>query len=158
MTTLTRLLCAAGLVLAAAPALAEDEMQAGRAMAVPAQLTQSERDNYRAVFAALAAQDWAGAAGRLDGMRSGPLHDVARAALYTMPGSPRVELQPLAELLQRAPDLPQADDIARLARARGAETLPDIPRPQRLSDSPASRAGPARALFAATPSPTRSSP
>ena len=132
MTTLTRLLCAAGLVLAAAPAFAEDELQAGRAMAVPAQLNQSERDNYRAVFAALAAQDWAGAAGRLDGMRSGPLHDVARAALYTMPGSPRVELQPLAELLQRAPDLPQADDIARLARARGAETLPDIPRAQRL--------------------------
>ncbi len=49
-----------------------------------------------------------------------------------MPGSPRVELPPLADLLARAPELPQADDLARLARARGAETLPDLPRPQRL--------------------------
>ena len=37
------------------------------------------------VFAALRAQDWAGAAGRLDGMRDGPLHNLARAMLYTMP-------------------------------------------------------------------------
>ena len=135
MKTLTRLLCAAGLVLAATPALAEDDIQAdrsARAFAAPALLSPSERDNYRAVFAALNAQDWAGAAGRLDGMRQGPLHDLARALLYVMPGSPRVELQPLTELLARAPELPQAGDLARLARARGAEDLPALPDPQRL--------------------------
>ncbi|HYN45437.1 MAG TPA: lytic transglycosylase domain-containing protein [Allosphingosinicella sp.] len=136
MKALTRLLCAAGLVIAAAPALAEDDVppgRAARAFAAPAQLTQSERDNYRAVFAALQAQDWAGVAGRLDGMREGPLHDLARALLYTMPGSPRVELQPLASLLSRAPDLPQAEDLVRLARARGAESLPELPDARRLS-------------------------
>jgi soluble lytic murein transglycosylase len=135
MKTLTALLSAAGLVLAAAPALAGDELQADRAsrlFAAPAQLTQSERDNYSAVFAALRAQDWAGAAGRLDGMRQGPLHDIARAMLYTMPGSPVVELQPLADLIGRAPALPQAADLVRLARARGAESLPDLPGAQRL--------------------------
>lgn len=135
MRTLTGLLCAAGLASCAVPALAAaDDVQPGpaRAFAAPSQLTAAERDNYRAIFAALHAQDWAGAAGRLDGMRSGPLHDVARAMLYTMPGSPRVELQPLAELLGRAPDLPQAPDLARLARARGAENLPDLPGAQRL--------------------------
>jgi soluble lytic murein transglycosylase-like protein len=135
MKLLTGLLAAAGLGVAAAPAAAADDAAAARpsrGFAAPAQLSQSERDNYLAVFAALRAQDWAGAAGRLDGMRAGPLHDLARAMLYTMPGSPRVELAPLAELLARAPDLPQAGDIARLARARGAETLPELPDARRL--------------------------
>jgi soluble lytic murein transglycosylase-like protein len=122
-------LLAASLTLAAAPAPAQE---AGRGMAAPAQLSAAERDNYRAVFAALRAQDWAGAAGRLDGMRDGPLHNLARAMLYTMPGSPRVETAPLTDLLARAPELPQAEDLARLARARGAESLPDLPDAQRL--------------------------
>ena len=134
MKTLSALLVAAGLVLAATPALAEDVQASGpsRAFAAPAQLTQAERDNYRAVFAALRGQDWAGAAGRLDGMRAGPLHDLARAMLYTMPGSPPVELAPLTQLLARAPELPQAPALARLARARGAESLPELPNAQRL--------------------------
>jgi soluble lytic murein transglycosylase len=122
-------LIAAGFVLAATPALADDVASpaaAGRVYAAPAQLTQSERDNYRAVFAALRAQDWAGAAGRLDGMQNGPLHDLARALLYTMPGSPRVEMQPLLELAARAPELPQAEDLIRLARSRGASDVPDV--------------------------------
>jgi soluble lytic murein transglycosylase-like protein len=122
-------LLAASLILAAAPASAQE---GGRGIAAPAQLSAAERENYRAVFAALRAQDWAGAAGRLDGMRDGPLHNLARAMLYTMPGSPRVETAPLTELLARAPELPQAEALARLARARGAETLPDLPGTQRL--------------------------
>jgi soluble lytic murein transglycosylase-like protein len=52
--------------------------------------------------------------------------------LYTMPGSPRVEAAPIVELLARAPELPQADDLARLARSRGVDTLPDLPQAQRL--------------------------
>jgi soluble lytic murein transglycosylase len=133
MKTLHRLLVA-GLVLTGTPAFAEESppAYAARVFAAPVQLTTSERDNYRAVFAALHAQDWAGTAGRLDGMRDGPLHNLARALLYTMPGSPRVELPPLTELLARAPELPQADDLARLARARGADTIPEIPQEQRL--------------------------
>jgi soluble lytic murein transglycosylase len=116
-----------GLVLAlvAAPAAAQG-------ISAPAQLTASERENYPAIFAALRAQDWAGAAGRLDGMRQGPLHDIARAMLYTMPGSPRVETQPLVELIGRAAELPQADDLARIARARGAESLPALPQEHSL--------------------------
>jgi soluble lytic murein transglycosylase-like protein len=141
MKTLAGLLCVAGLALAAAPAPARaDDNDArpavGRAFAAPSQLSASERDNYRAVFAALRARDWAGAAGRLEGMRDGPLHDLARAMIYTMPGSPRVELQPLARLLGRAPDLPQAADLGRLARARGAESLPDLPDARRLHGLP----------------------
>lgn len=125
-------LLAAGTLLAAAPATAQESALHGRAISCPAQLSPAERDSYRAIFAALRAQDWAGAAGRLDGMREGPLHNLARAMLYTMPGSPRVEAGPMLELLARAPELPQADDLARLARARGAETVPDLPQAQRL--------------------------
>jgi soluble lytic murein transglycosylase-like protein len=133
MTTLKPALLALTMI-AAAPLAAQPRPEAGQSagIAAPTQLDASERDNYRAVFASLRAQDWAGAAGRLDGMRSGPLHDLARAMLYTMPGSPRVELQPLTELLMRAPDLPQAESLVRLARARGAESLPRLPETLRL--------------------------
>jgi soluble lytic murein transglycosylase len=104
-----------------------------RAVAVPSQLSASERDNYRAVFADLRAQNWAAAAARLEGMGRGPLHDLAHAMLYTAPASPRVEMAPLVELLQRAPELPQAADLARLARLRGATELPDYREAQRLA-------------------------
>jgi soluble lytic murein transglycosylase len=127
---------ALGLALSGSPALAElvDQDRPGHSAAIeaPTQLNAAERETYRAIFAALRAQDWAGAAGRLDGMRDGPLHDLARAMLYTMPGSPRVELAPLTSLLSRAPDLPQAADLVRLAQARGAEELPRLPETQRL--------------------------
>lgn len=135
MTKLSRLLLA-GLTLAATPALAQSggaQARPVQAAPVPSQLSTSERENYRAVFADLRAQNWAGAAGRLDGMRPGPLHDLARAMLYTMPGSPRVELEPLRSLLERASHLPQAADVARVARARGAVELPSLPQAQRLS-------------------------
>ncbi len=127
------------LTAAAAPALASEaagERQHRSPVHVTPQLSASERENYRAVFAALNAGDWAGAAGRLDGMGDGPLHDVARAMLYTMPGSPRVEQGPLVELYLRAPDLPQAADLARIAGARGAQALPPPPQAQRLFGLP----------------------
>ena len=66
-------------------------------------------------------------------MRDGPLHDLARAMLYTMPGSPRVELEPLIAACSPArPICRRPRDLARLARARGAESLPDLPDAQRL--------------------------
>ncbi len=137
MKRFAALLCA-GLALAASPALATLDApgNARRAFAAPSQLSESERDAYRAVFAALRARDWAQAAGRLDGMRPGLLHDVARAQLYTLPGTPRVDAGPLAQLLARAPDLPQAPALARLAASRGVEVLPELPNAQRLYGLP----------------------
>jgi soluble lytic murein transglycosylase-like protein len=115
----------------AARSLAPAQAAAPQA-AVPAQLDAAERESYRAIFADLRAANWASASARIESMRDGPLRDVARAMLFTAPESPRVELRPLIDLLQRAPDLVQAPDLARLARARGAESLPYMPRPQRL--------------------------
>src|SRR5690606_16370182 len=51
----------------------------------------------------------------------------------TLPGSPRVELRPLLDMLERAPHLPHSADLARLAASRGATRLPDFPQAQRLS-------------------------
>ena len=98
MSLLRTALLAAGLVLTSAPALAHQASRpvAQRVVVVPTQLEGSERERYQAVFADLRAQNWTGAAARLDGMREGPLHNFARAMLYTAPGSPRVELGPLA--------------------------------------------------------------
>jgi soluble lytic murein transglycosylase-like protein len=131
---------AALLLLAAAPAFAtasdEELGQSTRAYQAPSQLSAAERENYRLIFAALQASNWAGAVGRLEEMRPGLLHDIARAQLYTLPGSPRVEAGPLLELLRRAPDLPQAPALARLATTRGADTLPTLPTVQRLYGLP----------------------
>ncbi|MGZ8998589.1 MAG: lytic transglycosylase domain-containing protein [Allosphingosinicella sp.] len=122
------------------PALAEaavatDALDQGevRAFSIPSQLNPSQRENYRALFADLRAQNWPAVTARLDEMRDGPLHDVARAMLYTMPGSPRVELRPLLDLLERSPELPQSANLARLAVSRGATSLPNMPEVQRLA-------------------------
>jgi soluble lytic murein transglycosylase-like protein len=124
MTKLRPLLLAAALAFPAAPALADS--------AARAELSAAQRGTYREVFAAIRAEDWAGAAARLDALGDGPLTDVARAELYLAKNSPRVELPPLLSLLARAPEMPKADQLARLAQARGATELPRLPQAQSL--------------------------
>ncbi|MFD1950906.1 transglycosylase SLT domain-containing protein [Sphingomonas arantia] len=97
------------------------------AAALPAQLDASQREGYRAVFAAIRAHDWSSAAARLDAMGAGPLHAVARAELYLAKGSPRVETDALVSAIGAAPWLPQSAQMARLAATRGAVSLPVIP-------------------------------
>lgn len=114
----------------AAPALAAPQFPVPPGIApgaIPPQLTPVERAAYRATFANIRSNDWSAAAARLDSMPEGPLHPFARAELYLARGSPRIELDQLLALIARAPDLPQAIRLAQLARARGAETLPDLP-------------------------------
>ncbi len=131
-----RLLLAAAALLPAAPAVAADA-PAARGAGVsrhtqPTVLTPEQRSAYRDIFAAIRAEDWAGAAAKLDAMPAGPLHAAARAELYLAKGSPKVELDPLMALLAAAPDAPQAPQLARLAQARGAIELPVLPQAQKL--------------------------
>jgi soluble lytic murein transglycosylase-like protein len=138
MSKLTRIALAAGLAALAMPAMANDAAaptpaRPARAFDIPAQLGGAEREGWRAVFADLRASNWPSASARLAAMPEGPLQDVATAMLYTAPGSPRVELEPLMRLLERAPDLPQATDLARLAATRGATAFPRIPQAERLA-------------------------
>ncbi|MDB5695589.1 MAG: lytic transglycosylase protein [Sphingomonas bacterium] len=95
--------------------------------AIPPQLDAAQRDGYQAVFAAIREERWQDAQLQLDSIKPGPLHAIARAELYTAKGSPRVELEPLVELLTQSPELPQSDALARLAKARGALELPPLP-------------------------------
>ena len=144
------LLLAAGLILSAAtPAFAADQgearAQAPAPVSIPAMLSASERENYRVVFADLRAQNWAGAAGRLDGMRE-------RSAARPRPG----------DALHHAGLAPgRAEPLDRIARPRaraapgrgrspgspalrGAEELPALPYDADAFPAfPASRAAPA---------------
>ncbi len=129
----------AALLMPALPTVAhaDDSPTRGTAISVaeariPPQLSPEDRDAYTQVFAAIRGQRWADAQLRLDAMKPGPLHAVARAELYTAKGSPKVELPQLMALLNEAPDLPQAPDLARIAKLRGATALPELPTPQRL--------------------------
>lgn len=99
---------------------------------LPAQLTPEQRGGYRTVFTAIREGRWTDAQIALDGLAPGPLHAYARAELYTAKGSPRVEGDALARLLAEAPELPQAAEIERLARARGMADLAPLPVQQRL--------------------------
>lgn len=136
MTKLSALLLSAAIVLPAAPALAADASVptnlGARTADEPAILSPMERSQYREVFAALKASDWASAAARLDAMGNGPLHAAARAELYLAKGSPTATLDQLMPLLAQAPELPQAPQLARLATTRGATELPLLPSAQDL--------------------------
>ena len=100
---------------------------------IPRQLDDEQATGYRTVFAAIRESRWQDAQLALDGMKPGPLHAIARAEMLTAKGSPRAELDPLMKLLAEAPELPQAQQIAALAKRRGASDLPQLPELQRLS-------------------------
>lgn len=132
MTGLRLCLLAAAAIVTAAPGIAAEPAAPGipiQGDGMPSLLNSSERSQYRQVFAAIEAGNWSEAAARLDGMREGPLHHVARAELYLAAGSPRVELHQILPLLASAPDMPKAAQLARLAETRGATGLPRIAQP-----------------------------
>lgn len=130
MTKLRPLLLAAALALPAAAAFADDGARSRDA--VSASLSPEQRQGYREVFAAIRAGDWLGASARLAALPEGPLHHAARAELFTAKGSPKVELPELLSLLERAPEMPKAEQIARLASTRGATELPGLPAAEKL--------------------------
>jgi hypothetical protein len=122
MIGLRNLLLAAAIALPAVPALA----------GAPATLSESQRSAYRDIIAAIRAGDWPGASAKLDSAPDGPLNDALRAELYLAKGSPKVEAEPLLALIARAPYLPKADQLERLAATRGVSQLPALPQPQTL--------------------------
>ena len=93
--------------------------------AAPRPMVVVPRD-WRGVFDAIRRGDWAGAQAGIATLPPHALTAVAKAELYTAKGSPTVNLGRLQALLAEAPDLPNADQIARLAMTRGATTSPAI--------------------------------
>jgi soluble lytic murein transglycosylase-like protein len=76
--------------------------------------------DWKGIFAAIDSRDWEAARLGIEGMPNSALKPYAKAKLYTAKDSPRVELQPILALLQEAPELPQAEQLTRMAVSRGA--------------------------------------
>ncbi len=103
------------------------------AQSAPTVLSKSEQSAYTEIFANIRAQKWDEAAKLIDRMPAGPMSAMARAELYLAPNSPKVDAAQLQALLQSAPYLPQAEQLATMARKRGADVLPDRPGIRRFS-------------------------
>ena len=80
--------------------------------------------SWRGVFDVIRAGTWAAAQAGIDSLPPSVLTPVAKAELYTAKGSPAVDLGRLQLLIAEAPELPSADQLARLAMTRGATTAP----------------------------------
>ncbi|WP_413630325.1 lytic transglycosylase domain-containing protein [Novosphingobium sp. KCTC 2891] len=105
--------------------------------AVPSLLSQDDRAYYKALFGAIEREDWISVQQMFAQRADGPLHAVAKAQFYLASTSPKVELQPLTDLLSQAPDLPWSEQVGRLALKRGATALPvTLPATQALYTLP----------------------
>lgn len=101
------------------PAAAAGLAAAAQPLPIGSGLSTDQRTRYRAIFAALRANDWTAAQAGIAALPSGPLTDIARAELVLAKGSPKASDDELTALIQTAPDLPQASDIAAIASRRG---------------------------------------
>ncbi len=99
----------------------------------PTVLDAKEKSVFSAIYDAIRNQKWEEAARLIDEAPQGPMAAMARAELYLAPDSPKVEVAQLHDLLQSAPYLPQAEQLATMARKRGAEVLPERPGIRRFS-------------------------
>ena len=109
----------------AQPPVAPPATQTPAPAPVPVVTVQVPKD-WRGVFDAIDAGNWASAQAGIAALPRGVLTPVARAELYTARGSPQVDLGSIQALIAEAPELPQADQLARLAIARGATDAPLI--------------------------------
>ena len=89
--------------------------------------------DWRGVLMAIRNSEWEAARLGIEALPNGPLKPFAKAELYTAKDSPKVELGPILALLEEAPELPQAEQLYRMAVSRGGHhsELPSIfwPRP-----------------------------
>jgi soluble lytic murein transglycosylase-like protein len=95
-------------------------------------LTADQRQAYSAVFDAIRQGRWSDAQAGLAAIGDGVLTPVARAELFLAKNSPRVGGDDLVALLTVAPDLPQAPQLAALAKKRGLTDVPTLPAPRDL--------------------------
>ncbi len=90
----------------------------------PPQTAIAAPKDWRGVFDAIDAGNWATARAGIATLPRSVLTPVAKAELYTAKGSPIVDLASLQALIAEAPELPQADQLALMAYKRGATTPP----------------------------------
>ncbi len=103
---------------------------------IPSQLKRKQSEHYRALFKAMGGNQWDTAKNLIDNAPNGPLKSIAKAEYFLAANSPRAELGPLLVLVGEAPHIPQAAQLGRLAKKRGAQLLPDLPQRRNLSYVP----------------------
>jgi soluble lytic murein transglycosylase-like protein len=102
------------------PAVAQPAPQPVR----PPVVTVAVPKDWRGVFDAIDAGNWASAQAGIAALPPSVLTAEAKAELYTAKGSPTVDLASLQALIAQAPELPQANQLALMAIRRGATTQP----------------------------------
>ena len=120
----------------ASPALAADaaDRDFGAAQqTVPDILSAKQKQIYTQALTAIRGQRWSDAKALLDEAGNGPLTDFLRAELLLAANSPRAEVSDILPILARSPQLPQAEQLGRLATKRGALDLPVLPPQTRLA-------------------------
>lgn len=132
---------AAIVALPISPALAEEGgavlfKSSSIAKDIPSQLKRSHSEQYRAIFKAMNGKQWDIAQNLLTKAPNGPLKSIAQAEYFLDVNSPRAELGPLLILVNEAPQIPQAAQLGRLAKKRGAQLLPNLPQRRNLSYVP----------------------
>lgn len=110
----------------------EDRTESPR---IPALLSSEDRAYYTELFAAIRGEDWASVERLLAQGDRGPLHQMAMAEYYLHANSPAIPLDRLNDWLARGTELPQAEQIGRLAIRRGAAEMPVLPGTRRLSST-----------------------
>jgi soluble lytic murein transglycosylase len=76
--------------------------------------------DWRGVFDAIDAGDWASVRAGIATLPASVLTPLAKAELYTAKDSPVIDLASLQALIAQAPELPEADQLAAMAYKRGA--------------------------------------
>ena len=94
---------------------------------VPQQLSDADREYYGRIFTAIERERWAEVETLLAERPDGVLHPAARAEYYLAANSPRVELPAIEQWLASGRELPQAQQLARLAARRGGTSDPGLP-------------------------------
>ncbi|MXP09273.1 lytic transglycosylase domain-containing protein [Pseudoblastomonas halimionae] len=102
---------------------------------VPALLSDKDKAYYAQVFAAIAREDWDAVEQLLAQGDNSALHKLVMAEYFLDANSPTIPLDRLNDWLARSGELPQAEQIGRLAIRRGADQMPDLPATRRLSST-----------------------
>jgi soluble lytic murein transglycosylase-like protein len=102
--------------------------------------------DWRGVFDAIDAGNWASARAGIAALPQSILTPVATSELYTAKNSPVVDLASLQALIAQAPELPEADQLAAMAVKRGATAAPLT-----IAEKPTYRIGSAPIRYKAKP-------
>jgi soluble lytic murein transglycosylase-like protein len=103
---------------------------------IAAVLSAEEHDHYSQLFAAIDAEQWSVVENLLAARPDGVLTQMARAEYYTHANSPKVSAEQIAAWFNAGVDLPQAEQLARMAAKRGVTYLPALPSGQGFARQP----------------------